>query len=207
MLFRSVALGWPQASHVGGRRRSDSGDQNSGGPSPELAGIALRGSGRSGARPIQKGSQRRIQGGRGFAGLGRNRRRRAAEAAARTGARRKRGYGGLSSKRRGWGASTRGGECNGLEPVTIRSPETRRRRAPRRGVRARAGKKLGGARERKDRGGGGKRLTARHTEAGESLGAAGRRRGRRGSPASEVEHELGEAVEVAPSFNGEAEVV
>ena len=54
--------GWPQASHVGGRRRSDSGDQNSGGPSPELAGIALRGSGRSGARSIRKGSQRRIQG-------------------------------------------------------------------------------------------------------------------------------------------------
>ena len=58
----AVALGWPQAGHVGGRRRSDSGDQNSGGPSPELAGIALRGSERSGARPIRKGSQRRIQG-------------------------------------------------------------------------------------------------------------------------------------------------
>ena len=30
-----------------------------------------------------------------------------------------------------------GGEYNGLDPVTIWSPETRRRRAPRRGVRAR----------------------------------------------------------------------
>ena len=69
------------------------------------------------------------------------------------------------------------------------------------------GKKLGGARERKGQGRRGERLTARHTEAGESLGAAGRRRGRRGSPASEVEDELGEAVAVAPSFNGEAEVV
>ena len=58
---RAVALGWPQASHVGGQRRSDSGDQNRGGPSPELAGIALRGSGRSGARLIRRSSQRRIQ--------------------------------------------------------------------------------------------------------------------------------------------------
>ena len=53
--------GWGQASHVGGRRRRNSGDQNRGGPSPELAGIALRGSGRNGARPIRKNSQRRIQ--------------------------------------------------------------------------------------------------------------------------------------------------
>ena len=57
----AVALGWPQASHVGGRRRSDSGDQNSGSPSPELAGIALRGSGRSGARCVRTSSQRRVQ--------------------------------------------------------------------------------------------------------------------------------------------------
>ena len=140
----AVTQGWPQVCHVGGRRRRNSGDQNCGGPSPELAGIALRGLGRNGARPIRKNSQRRIQ---GWPGLRRNRRRRAAEAAARTGARRKRGYGGLSSKRRGWGASTRGGECNGLEPVTKRSPEPCRRRAPRRGVRARVGKQLG-ARER-----------------------------------------------------------
>ena len=112
--------------------------------------------GGAGLGPFERARSAASRGGRGFAGLGRNRRRRAAEAAARTGARRKRGYGGLSSKRRGWGASTRGGECNGLEPVNIRSPETRRRRAPRRGVRARAGKKLGGARERKDRGGGGR---------------------------------------------------
>ena len=112
--------------------------------------------GGAGLGPFEGARSAASSGGRGFAGLGRNRRRRAAEAAARTGARRKRGYGVLSSKRRGWGASTRGGECNGLEPVTKRSPETRRRRAPRRGVRARAGKKLGGARERKDRGGGGR---------------------------------------------------
>ena len=159
----AVALGWPQASHVGGRRRSNSGDQNSGGPSPELAGIALRGSGRSGARPIRKGSQRRIQGWPGLRRTWPESAPRAAEAAARTGARRKRGYGRLSSKRRCWGASTRGGECNGLEPVTIRSPETRRRRAPRRGVRARVGKKLGGARERERTGEEGGRGSPRGT--------------------------------------------
>ena len=56
------SLGVGQASHVGGRRRRNSGDQNRGGPSPELAGIVLRGSGRNGARPIRKNSQRRIQG-------------------------------------------------------------------------------------------------------------------------------------------------
>ena len=90
--------------------------------------------GGAGLGPFERARSAASRGGRGFAGLGRNRRRRAAEAAARTGARRKRGYGGLSSKRRGWGASTRGGECNGLEPVTKRSPEPCRRRAPRRCV-------------------------------------------------------------------------
>ena len=128
--------------------------------------------GGAGLGPFERARSAASRGGRGFAGLGRNRRRRAAEAAARTGARRKRGYCGLSSKRRGWGASTRGGECNGLEPVTKRSPEPCRRRAPRRGVRARVGKQLGGARERKDRGGGGEAH-------GEAVG--GRQRARGGS--------------------------
>ena len=95
--------------------------------------------GGTGLGPFERARSAASRGGRGFAGLGRNRRRRAAEAAARTGARRKQGYGRRSSKRRGWGASTCGGERCGLEPVTIWSPETRRRRAPRRGVRARAG--------------------------------------------------------------------
>ena len=56
--------------------------------------------------------------------------------------------------------------------MTKWSPETRRRRAPRRGVRARVGKPLGGARERKDRGGGGEAH-------GEAVG--GRQRARGGS--------------------------
>ena len=131
----AVALGGGQAGPVGGRRRRNSGDQNRGGPSPELAGIVLRGSGRNGARPIRKNSQRRIQ---GWPGLRRTRPESAPASGGgggAQGARRKRGYGGLSSKRRGWGASTRGGECNGLEPVTKRSPEPCRRRAPRRCVR------------------------------------------------------------------------
>ena len=37
----AVALGWPQASHVGGRRRSGSGDQINGGGARDLAGIVL----------------------------------------------------------------------------------------------------------------------------------------------------------------------
>ena len=118
--------------------------------------------GGTGLGPFERARSAASSGGRGFAGLGRNRRRRAAEAAARTGARRKRGYGGLSSKRMGWGASTRGGECNGLEPVTKRSPEPCRRRAPRRGVRARVGKQLGAREREKDRGGGGEAHRAAH---------------------------------------------
>ena len=108
--------------------------------------------GGAGLGPFERARSAASSGGRGFVGLGRNWRRRAAEAAARTGARRKRGYGGLSSKRRGWGASTYGGDCNGLEPVTKRSPETRRRRAPRRGVRARVGEQLRSAGELTERG-------------------------------------------------------
>ena len=77
----------------------------------------------------------------------RTRRRRGA-----TGARRKHIYGELTRKRRGWGASTNGGECNGLNPVTIWSPETRRRRASRRGVRARVGEQLRSAGELAERG-------------------------------------------------------
>ena len=167
----AVALGGgAQASHVGGWRRSDSDEPNAAARSWPESRYGARGG--AGLGPFERARSAASRGGRGFAGLGRNRRRRAAEAAARTGARRKRGYGGLSSKRRGWGASTRGGECNGLEPVTKRSPEPCRRRAPRRGVRARVGKQLGGARERKDRGGGGEAH-------GEAVG--GRQRARGGS--------------------------
>ena len=35
----AVALGWPQAGHVGGRRRSNSGDQNDGGTAREGRGF------------------------------------------------------------------------------------------------------------------------------------------------------------------------
>ena len=47
--------------HVGGRRRSNSGDQNSGGPSPELAGIALRGTKSGAARLSGTASSRRVR--------------------------------------------------------------------------------------------------------------------------------------------------
>ena len=86
--------------------------------------------------------------------------------------------------------------------MTKWSPETRRRRAPRRGVRARVRKQLGGrAREKRQgrRGEGSPRGTRRPVR---GLGAAGRRRGRRGSPASEAEDELGVLVVGAPVSNG-----
>ena len=163
--------------------------------------------GGTGLGPFERARSAASRGGRGFAGLGRNRRRRAAEAAARTGARRKRGYGGLSSKRRGWGASTRGGECNGLEAVTNRSPETRRRRAPRRGVRARVGEQLRSAGERTERGRRrrGSVRGCRGTAACSGRLEAVKRGGDRRRPCGE--EELGEAVAVARSSNGEVEVV
>ena len=131
-----MTQGWPQVCHVGGRRRRNSGGQNLGGPSPELAGFALRGSGRNGARPIRKSSQRRIQGWPGF------RRTRPESAPASGGGGGAHGCPTETRLRRAieqaeglGGASTRGGECNGLEPVTKRSPEPCRRRAPRRCIR------------------------------------------------------------------------
>ena len=53
--------------------------------------------------------------------------RRRARAATHTGARGDQSYDELSNKRRGWGGSTGRGECNRHWPVTIWSPETRRR--------------------------------------------------------------------------------
>ncbi len=137
-------------------RRLNAGDAKCGGAARISPANAYRARGGAGLVSFERARSAASSGGRSFAGLGRNRRRRVAEVAACTGARRKRSYGVLSSKRRGWGVSTRCGECNGLEPVTKRSPEPCRRRAPRRGVRARVGEQLGGARERKDRGGGGR---------------------------------------------------
>ena len=118
-------------------------------------------------------ARRRASNGGGRRGWnGRARQLRARRRRGASGEQRQRWFGARSGKRRSWGASTCGGECCGLEPVTKRSPETRRRRAPRRGVRARVGKPLGGARERKDRGGGGEAH-------GEAVG--GRQRARGGS--------------------------
>ena len=39
----AVALGWPQASHVGGRRRSCAGELSAAASSPETLGNSLRG--------------------------------------------------------------------------------------------------------------------------------------------------------------------
>ena len=61
--------------------------------------------------------------------------RRRARAATRTGARWKQSYGELAGKWRGWGGSMGRGERNRRGPVTIWSPETRRRRGPRRSAR------------------------------------------------------------------------
>ena len=143
----AVALGWPQASHVGGRRRSDSDEPNAAARLERGAGFTHRGSAGSWLGAFDAARRRASNGGgrRGWNGRGRALRARRRRGA--SGEQRQRRFGARSGKRRSWGASTCGGECCGLEPVTKRSPETRRRRAPRRGVRARAGKKLG-ARER-----------------------------------------------------------
>ena len=116
-------------------RRLNAGDAKRGGAARISPENAYRARGGAGLVSFERALSAASSGGRSIAGLGRNRRRRAAEVAACTGARRKRSYGVLSSKRRGWGVSTRCGECNGLEPVTKRSPEPCRRRAPRRCVR------------------------------------------------------------------------
>ena len=158
----AVALGWPQASHVGGRRRSDSDEPNAAARLGRGAGFTHRGSAGSWRGAFDAARRRASNGGgrRGWSGRGRALRARRRRGA--SGEQRQRRFGARSGKRRSWGASTCGGECCGLEPVTKSSPETRRRRAPRRGIRARAGKKLGGARERKDRGGGGEAHRAAH---------------------------------------------
>ena len=166
------------------------------------AGFSHRGSAGSWLGAFDAARRRASNGGgrRGWNGRGRPLRARRRRGA--TGARRKHSYGELSRERRGWGASTYGGECNGLEPVTKRSPEPCRRRAPRRGVRARVGKQLGGARERKDRGEGGEA----HCE------AVGRRQCARGGSSEAKrggvrrrpcgEDELGVLVVGAPVSNG-----
>ena len=99
-----------------------------------------------------------------------------------------------------------GGECNGLEPVTKRSPETRRRRAPRRGVRARVGEQLRSAGELTERGRRrrGSLRGCRGTAACSGRFEAAKRGGDRRRPCGE--EELGEVGAVAPSSNGEAEV-
>ena len=123
-------------------RRLNAGDAKRGGTARISPDFAYGARGGAGLVSFERARSAASSGGRSFAGLGRNRRRRAAEVAACTGAQRKRSYGVLSSKRRGWGVSTRCGECNGLEPVTKRSPEPCRRRAPRRRVQTQAERRL-----------------------------------------------------------------
>ena len=200
------ALGWPQASHVGGRRRSGSGEPNAAARLGRGAGLRYGGFAGAwlGAFDAARRRASNCGGRRGWNGRGRALRARRRRGA--TGARRKRGYGGLTSKRRGWGASTYGGECNGLDPVTIWSPETRRRRARRRGVRARVGEQLRSAgelteRARRRRG---SLRGCRGTAACSGRLEAAKRGGDRRRP--KVEDELVAAGAVAPSSNGEAEV-
>ena len=148
--------------------------------------------------------------------------RRRARAATRTGARWKQSYGELAGKWRGWGGSMGRGERNRRGPVTIWSPETRRRRVPRRGARV-LRRQLARAQEREREEGAGAHRAA-HTVALGGLVAAGaspelvksggvacrsrggrrRRRGRCGARSSRVveAEERGGAVGLVGEVNG-----
>ena len=111
-------------------RRNDANDELRGGASGRRTGSALRGSARA--------TDARV-GPLGTPGARCNARlyvkapmatTPSSSAATRSGARRKLELSRASEQRRGWGVSTRRGECNGVEPVTKRSPEPCRRRAP-----------------------------------------------------------------------------
>ena len=55
------ALGWPQASHVGGRRRSNAGDQTHGGAAREGYGFHPQWVCGGGAWRVRRGSTSRVQ--------------------------------------------------------------------------------------------------------------------------------------------------
>ena len=55
------ALGWPQASHVGGRRRSNAGDQTHGGAAREGYGFHVQGVFGGVAGRVRRGSASRVQ--------------------------------------------------------------------------------------------------------------------------------------------------
>ena len=56
----AVARGWPQASHVDGGHRSDSGDPKHGGATTGFVGKGLQGTGKSAARPVRTATRRRV---------------------------------------------------------------------------------------------------------------------------------------------------
>ena len=55
------ALGWPQASHVGGRRRSNAGDQTHGDAAREGYGFHVQGVSGGVAGRVRRGSTSRVQ--------------------------------------------------------------------------------------------------------------------------------------------------
>ena len=133
----AVTQGRPQVCHVSGGRRHVAGDAKHGGGPRTSSDFAYGQPFRARAGAFERAEQRASNSGGGVAGVGWNRRRRRGQRRSGFVRRRKRRGSVLLSKRGGWGGSTWCGESNGYEPVTKRSPETRRRRAPRRCVRRR----------------------------------------------------------------------